>query len=89
MMSPMKYNRLSVAVMFAGFVLWVIGITCIHSESMAAVFMAGTIVCVIAGVVIHAKYARCPECGKHLTRIWGNECLHCGSAIEQLQDVNK
>ncbi len=80
-MTPMKYNRLSVGIMFAGFVIWLVGMFFIENIMVLSVSLIATFICIIVSIIIHTKYARCENCGKHLTRIWGDTCPHCKNKI--------
>ena len=81
-MTPMKYNRLSIGIMFVGLLAWSVGVLNITNKY---VFVATSIllfVCFVTSIIIHIVFARCKVCKKHLTRIWGDCCPHCGANVK-------
>ncbi len=36
----------------------------------------------IAGFALHLYWMRCPHCGEHLDRNYGQYCQHCGEEID-------
>lgn len=46
------------------------------------VVTAAALLAVIAGVLLHVLWMRCPHCGRHLDRNNGRYCQHCGKEID-------
>ncbi len=80
-MSAMNYNRLSVGMMFSCFIIWILSLCFVTNTTILSVLLVIGAICFIVSVVIYVKYARCNTCGKHLTRIWGDDCPHCKNKI--------
>lgn len=55
--------------------------TC-HKESPDIVKPDLLLVCFVTSIIIHIVFARCNVCKKHLTRIWGDCCPHCGANVK-------
>ncbi len=36
----------------------------------------------IAGIALHLYWMRCPHCGEHLNRNYGQYCQYCGKKID-------
>lgn len=41
----------------------------------------------LAGTVFHLIFYRCPACGRHLGRNWGNYCSFCGEDLSDEEDL--
>lgn len=83
-MSAMNYNRLSVGMMFSCFIIWCLSLLFVTNTAVLSVLLSVSAICFIVSIVIYLKYARCNTCGKHLTRIWGDNCPHCKNKIVNL-----
>lgn len=73
--SPRTVRKVADWLMLPGAVLGVFGV------GYTVVMVAGVLL-MIAGLIIHFAYYRCPHCRRFLDRSTGAYCPHCGKKME-------
>ena len=61
----------------------IVAVVVMMAESVAPVGFLLCIGLLAAVVVVHILYIRCPHCGEHLGRDWGEFCPHCGKKLRK------
>lgn len=51
-------------------------------EGVDDIVIAALVLAEIAGIALHFYWMRCPHCGEHLDRNYGQYCQYCGKKID-------
>ncbi len=76
-MRPKTAKGIYLIVLVVGLIVTLIGGLIFHSN--AVIWTGGGIL--IAGIIFHMIFYRCPACGRHLGRNNGEFCQHCGASL--------
>ena len=79
----MKLDKAKKLLMILFLAMLIVAVVVMAADAMA---LPGFILCIgllAAIVVVHILYIRCPHCGEHLGRDWGEFCPHCGKKLQE------
>lgn len=77
-MNLKKTNTLVWTLSIVAAIIYFIGMS-ISSNIMVWI----AVLLMIATVIVSIRYWRCPNCDKHLGRLEGSYCQHCGKKIDK------